>query len=64
LILERTFKGSVSTETWNMAFNEGTRTPPPIKSAIIFDYTVRDYRDVLPGVDLLALVCAGSDEKW
>jgi non-heme chloroperoxidase len=63
-ILERIFKDPVSTETWNMAFDEGTRTPPPIKSTIVFDYTMRDYRDVLPGVDLPALVCAGSDEKW
>lgn len=25
---------------------------------------LRDYRDVLPEVDVPTLVCAGADEKW
>ncbi|WP_306057359.1 alpha/beta fold hydrolase [Natronococcus wangiae] len=63
-ILERIFKDPVSSETRTMAFDEATRVPPPIKSAIVFDYTMRDYREVLPGIDVPTLVCAGADEKW
>lgn len=47
-----------------MMFDEASRSPPPIKSAIILDATMRDYRDVLPGIDVPTLVCAGVDEKW
>lgn len=25
---------------------------------------MRDYRDVLPEIDIPTLVCAGADEKW
>ncbi|WP_158056316.1 alpha/beta fold hydrolase [Halorussus halophilus] len=62
--MELTFKDPPSPEIQQLVFDETTRTPPPIKSAILFDYTVRDYREVLPNLDVPALVCAGADEKW
>lgn len=43
-------------------FDEIARIPPGIKSAILFDQSVRDYRDVLPAVDVPTLVCLGEDE--
>ena len=43
-------------------FDEISRVPPAIKSAILFDQSVRDYRDVLPTVDVPTLVCIGEDE--
>jgi len=43
-------------------FDEIARIPPGIKSAILFDQSVRDYRDVLPDVDVQTLVCLGEDE--
>jgi len=55
---------SVSPETRRLVFDEFSRCPPPIKSAIVFDETLRDYRDVLPGLDLPTLVCAGADESF
>lgn len=45
-------------------FDEESRCPPAIVSAIILGATMRDYRDVLPEVDVPTLVCAGADEKW
>ncbi len=53
-----------SDETRTLVFDELSRIPRPIASAILFDYTVRDYRDVLPEIDVPTLVCAGADEKW
>lgn len=47
-----------------MMFDETTRCPPAIKSAIILDATLQDYRDTLPEIDVPTLVCAGADEKW
>jgi pimeloyl-ACP methyl ester carboxylesterase len=46
---------------WMIA--EIMRPPASVASAIIFDQTVRDYRQVLPKVDVPALVCAGSRSK-
>ncbi|WP_049906083.1 alpha/beta fold hydrolase [Halorubrum californiense] len=43
-------------------FDEITRVPPPITSAILFDQSVRDYRGVVPDVDVPTLVCLGEDE--
>jgi pimeloyl-ACP methyl ester carboxylesterase len=43
--------------------DETLRLPDTIASAIIFDQTVQDYRDVLPQVTVPALVCTGRDEK-
>ncbi|WP_458207541.1 alpha/beta fold hydrolase [Haladaptatus sp. NG-SE-30] len=45
-------------------FDETARCPPSIKSAIILDAMMADYRDVLPEIDVPMLVCAGVDEKW
>jgi len=42
---------------------ETMRLSDTIASAIIFDQTVQDYRDVLPRVTVPALVCTGRDEK-
>lgn len=57
-------KDAPSAELRAMMFDEESRSPPLIKSAIIFDATMRDYREVLPMVDIPMLVCAGADEKW
>jgi pimeloyl-ACP methyl ester carboxylesterase len=43
--------------------DEETRTPPSIQGAMLLEL-LRDYRDVLPRVDVPALVCAGADETW
>lgn len=53
-----------STERRRMMFDETSRCPPPIKNAIIFDCTFRDYRDVLSEMDVPMLVCAGAGETW
>lgn len=47
-----------------MMVDEMSRCPPLVKSAIIADATTREYRDVLPAVDVPSLVCAGASEKW
>ena len=46
-----------------MMFDEMSRTPPSIKSAMLLELLC-DYRDVLPAIDVPTLVCAGADEKW
>ncbi|MFC7325901.1 alpha/beta fold hydrolase [Halorubrum rutilum] len=43
-------------------FDEITRVPPSITSAILFDQSVRDYRRIVPEVDVPTLVCLGEDE--
>jgi pimeloyl-ACP methyl ester carboxylesterase len=63
-ILEPLLDEPPSRELQSMMFDETSRCPPPIKSAIIFDCTFRDYRDVLPDINVPMLVCAGADEKW
>lgn len=45
-----------------LMFDEISRVPPAIKSAILFDQSVRDYRDVLGAVDVPTLVCVGEDD--
>lgn len=45
-----------------LQFNEISRTPAPIKSAILFDTHIRDYRIVLPEIDVPMLVCTGTAE--
>lgn len=50
-------------ETRTMMFDEASRTPPPIKSAIVAD-VLREPPNVLPDIDVPMLVCAGADEKW
>lgn len=62
--IEQAFKRPSSPETRSLAFDECTRVPPSIRSAILVDYTLRDYRDVLTRIDVPALVCGGADETW
>ena len=49
-------------ETRSLQYDEISRVPSPIKSAILFDTHTRDYRAVLPGIDVPMLVCAGVAE--
>ncbi len=44
-------------------FEEITRLPESIASAILFDQTVQDYRPVLPQIQVPTLLCFGADEK-
>lgn len=49
----------------NIILDEGSRTPPPIQGSLVCGLTfIRDYREVLRGLDVPVLVCAGADEKW
>jgi non-heme chloroperoxidase len=52
-----------SRELRNVMFDECSRTPPTTAAAMMLDL-LRDYRDVLPEIDVPTLVCAGADEKW
>ncbi|MFC7231897.1 alpha/beta fold hydrolase [Saliphagus sp. GCM10025308] len=51
-----------TTEMRTLQVDETSRTPTPIKSAILSDALTRDYRAVLPEIDVPMLVCAGGDE--
>lgn len=51
-----------SEETLRLQFDEMSRTPASIRSAILFDTLTRDYRRVLPEIDVPMLVCAGAAE--
>lgn len=51
-----------SPETNTLQYDEISRTPAPIKSAILFDTHTRDYRGILPEIDVPMLVCAGTAE--
>ena len=61
--IEGMLKETPSRELRTMMFDEGTRTPPPTQGAMLLEF-MRDYRDVLPEIDVPTLVCAGADEKW
>lgn len=63
-IIEPLLNEAPSTDLRRMMFDETARCPPPVKSAILFDCTFRDYRDLLPRLDVPMLVCAGADEEW
>lgn len=52
-----------SRELRNMMFDEESRSPPPIRGAMLLELLC-DYRDVLPAIEVPTLVCAGADEKW
>lgn len=56
-------KESPLRELETMIFDEASRTPPPIKSAIFADI-LREPPDIPPDIDVPMLVCAGADEKW
>lgn len=62
--IEQVLKDPPSPTLRTMMFDEMSRCPPSTKSAIIADATMREYRDVLPEIDVPTLVCAGADEKW
>lgn len=62
LFLEEMFATSPADRVERLVLDEMSRVPPSIKSAILFDQSVRDYRDVLPSVDVPTLVCVGEDE--
>jgi non-heme chloroperoxidase len=62
VFLDEMFKATPSEDIQRLVFDEITRVPPSIMSAILFDQSVRDYRDVLPAVDVPTLVCIGEDE--
>lgn len=62
-VTEQVFKDPPDAGTRTVWFDELSRTPAPIKSAILFDALTRDYREVLPEIDVPTLVCAGADEK-
>ena len=66
LASEAIFKepSSLSEEIRRLVYDEFSRCPPPVKSAIIFDQIMRDYRSVLKELDLDTLVCAGADESY
>lgn len=61
--IELLLKDPPSREVRTMMFDELSRTPGSIKSALLLELLC-DYRDVLPGIDVPTLVCAGADEKW
>ena len=61
--IEALLKEPPSRELRNMMFDEQTRTPPSVQGSMLLDL-MRDYRDVLPEIDVPTLVCAGADEKW
>ena len=52
-----------SRELRNVMFDEESRCPPPIRGVMLLEL-LRDYRDVLPEIDVPMLVCAGADETW
>lgn len=56
-------KDPPSRELRNTMFDEETRTPPSVQGSMLLSI-MRDYRDVLPEIDVPTLVCAGADEKW
>lgn len=63
-VIELVLKDPPSAELERTMVDEMFRCPPVVKSSIIVDATFRGYRDVLPDLDVPALVCAGADEKW
>ena len=63
-IVDPLLAGPPSPELRRTMVDETSRCPPPIKCAILFDCTFRDYRGVLPELDVPMLVCVGTDETW
>jgi pimeloyl-ACP methyl ester carboxylesterase len=42
---------------------ESSKLPTGPLSAILFDQTAQDYRDVLPGIDVPTLICWGEHDQ-
>ena len=61
--IERLFADPPSRELRTTLFDEHSRCPPPIQGAMLLEL-LRDYRDVLPDIDVPMLVCVGMDETW
>jgi non-heme chloroperoxidase len=61
--IDALLKDPPSRELRNTMFDEQSRCPPPIQAAMLLEL-FRDYRGVLPDVDVPTLVCAGADETW
>ncbi|WP_254532739.1 alpha/beta fold hydrolase [Natrinema gelatinilyticum] len=61
--IEALLKDPPSRELQTMMFDEDSRTSPLIQAAMLLGL-LRDYRDMLPNIDIPTLVCAGADEKW
>lgn len=61
--IDKLLKDPSSRELRTLMFDEMSRTPSSIKSAMLLELLC-DYREVLPGIDVPTLVCAGADEKW
>jgi len=57
------FKKAPAEEDTRWMFDEITRLPESIASAILFDQTLQDYRPMLSSFTLPTLLCFGSDEK-
>jgi len=62
VLIDQMIKDDPSPELERLMFDEIARVPPSVKSAIFFDQSVRDYRAVLPEIDVPTLVCLGDDE--
>ncbi|MFB6133753.1 MAG: alpha/beta fold hydrolase [Halanaeroarchaeum sp.] len=62
LFLEEMFAGDPDASIERLVRDEMSRVPASVKSTILFDQSVRDYRDVLSTVDVPTLVCLGADE--
>ncbi len=63
-MIETLVKHPPSPEQYQLMFDELAYCPPTIKTAILFDCTFQDYRDILPDIEVPHLVCAGGDERW
>jgi pimeloyl-ACP methyl ester carboxylesterase len=57
------FKDLPEEENLKWIFDELTLIPESIASTILFNGTVQDYREVLPGVTVPTLLCFGKDDK-
>lgn len=62
VLIDQMFASEPTADVRQLVFDEIARVPPAIKSAIFFDQSVRDYRDVLGDVDIPTLVCVGEDD--
>ncbi len=62
VLIDQMFVEEPVADVRRLVFDEIARVPPPIKSAIFFDQSVRDYRDVLGDIDVPTLVCVGEDD--
>lgn len=56
-------RGTPSEEDDRWMFDEISRPPESVASAILFDQTVQDYRPVLPTVKVPTLLCCGREDK-